>query len=72
MQKPNAIAIRVKKAFLNPLTNRMATVDSEFNVPNARFWFRRIAEGDCVKIKGLSKKPASKTMAEVKNSKGRK
>lgn len=47
----NSMRIKVKKSFMSPLTNRIAQVDSEMNVPQNRFWFKRIAQGDCEKIK---------------------
>ena len=43
--------IRVLKKFPSPLDNRMLKIDSELNVPKSQFWFRRIDDKDCIKIK---------------------
>jgi len=68
----NEMRVKVKKQFLSPLTNRMAKVDEEMNVPQSRFWFRRLQEGDCQKI-GKSKpksKPKVKAPSLPQKSKG--
>lgn len=42
--------VKILKAFLSPLNNRMSVVGAEHNVPRHRFWLKRIAEGDCEKV----------------------
>ena len=67
----NAMRIRVLKKFPSPLDNRMLKIDSELNVPKSQFWFRRIDDKDCIKIKSQFKvaKAVSKPSVDVHKSK---
>lgn len=59
----NEMRIKVKKKFLSPLTNRMADIGQEMNVPMSQFWFKRLQAHDCEKIK-LKVKVKQKEKAE--------
>lgn len=65
-----SMRVKVKKDFMSPLTNRMAKVDQEMNVPKTMFWLRRIKDGDCEQMKlGKRKKSAPKKAQDAKDSK---
>jgi len=69
----NSMRIKVLKSFPSPLTNRMAEVDSELNVPKSQFWFKRIEQKDCIEIKKKTKSKASEnTVAPKLDKKGSK
>ena len=67
----DSIKIKIKNKFTNPLTNRRAKIDEEFNVPKNQFWLKRIKEKDCVQIKKFTKAIPVKKNTE-KNPKGSK
>ena len=71
-QAPPEMRVKVKKAFMSPLTNRMAEVDSEMNVPMKQFWLKRLQQGDCEKIKRAKKVKAAPISQPPKSSKGSK
>ena len=79
MSKTNKIKIKILKKFASPLTGRRTEIGEELNVPANQFWFKRIAEKDCEKIKKFSKAQASEKKSsgkvdakEKNNSKGSK
>ncbi len=68
---PSEMRIRVLKSFLSPLHVGLLKVGQELNVPEGRFWLRRLMDKDCAKIKPVpqSKPKTSKASKEVKGSK---
>ncbi len=62
----NTIPVKFLKKFRNPITNRMAIVGSEMNVPNGIFWMRRIEQKDCEKLKRKIKVTPAPAPAESK------
>ena len=57
--------VKVTKRFINPLTNRMAVIDEERNVPCNPFWQRRVDQGDCKK---LSQRPIQKATIKAQTA----
>ena len=71
----NSMRIKIKKKFINPLSNRREKEGTELNVPKNQFWLKRLRDGDCEKIKAKSKikAPKKEPKPEMKdNSKGSK
>jgi hypothetical protein len=55
-----AVKVQIKKKFLSPLTNRLTKIDEVISVPENQFWFKRLKNGDCIKVKNDKKQKFGK------------